>query len=98
MRTIGRHWNREDARRGDFAAMCDYCGVMWPRKELRRDAAGMLACRDEGQGRDAVTLARESAAAASRPARQPTTDSAGSDSTTNDTVAVHITSSDGFYL
>ena len=36
--------------------MCDYCGVLWRRSQLRRDGAGHLVCPDEGDGRDSVTL------------------------------------------
>lgn len=57
MRTISRHWP-QTAPRGDYQAMCDYCGVQWRRSELRRDAAGKLACPDDQPGRDEVTLSR----------------------------------------
>ncbi len=57
MRTIGRHWP-SSAPRGDYPAYCDYCGVKWRRSLLKRDAAGLFRCPDEGNGRDAVTLAQ----------------------------------------
>lgn len=66
MRTIGRHWPSK-APRGDFQALCDYCGVMWRRSQLKRDRAGMLACPDDAKGKDGVTLAQENAAQAGQP-------------------------------
>jgi hypothetical protein len=37
---------------GDPTAVCDYCGVVWYRSELRRDASGLLVCpQDEGGDR-----------------------------------------------
>lgn len=36
--------------------MCDHCGVMWRRSQLRRDAAGSLTCPDEGPGLSGVAL------------------------------------------
>ena len=63
MRTIGRRWPRK-APKGDYVAMCDYCGVNWRRSKLIRDRAGYLVCPDDRGGRDAVTLAEEAAAAA----------------------------------
>lgn len=57
MRTIGRHWPK-DAPRGDYQCRCDYCGVTWRRSQLRRDAAGLLACPDDSPGLDVVTLSR----------------------------------------
>lgn len=44
--------------------MCDYCGVMWRRSQMRKDRAGLLACPDDVKGRDTVTLAEGNAAAA----------------------------------
>lgn len=66
MKTIGRHWSKK-APRGDFQAMCDYCGVQWRRSELRRDRSGMLACPDDVRGKDGVTLSEENALAAAQP-------------------------------
>lgn len=66
MRTIGKHWP-SDAPRGDYQEMCDYCGVMWRRSQLRKDGAGRLVCPDEGSGLDATTLNKLNAAARRRP-------------------------------
>lgn len=66
MRTIGRHWSKK-APRGDFQAICDYCGVQWRRSQLVRDRAGLLACPDDQRGKDAVTLSQENALAAGEP-------------------------------
>lgn len=63
MKTIPRNWPRKP---GDYPAMCDYCGVMWPRSKLWRDRAGNLVCPQEGLGADAVTLAMENAQGARR--------------------------------
>ena len=63
MRTIGRRWPRR-APKGDFVAMCDYCGANWRRSLMKRDRSGYLACPDDQGGRDAVTLAEEAADAA----------------------------------
>lgn len=46
--------------------MCDYCGIMWRRSQLRMDATGRLVCPDEGDGADAVTLAEENVAMATQ--------------------------------
>lgn len=48
--------------RGERRVACDYCGCVYYRSSLRRDASGFLACPDE-TGRDAVTLDRANAAA-----------------------------------
>lgn len=63
MRTIGRKWT---GSRGDYQAMCDYCGVQWRRDQLRRDASGKLACPDDQRGRDEVTLSNLNAARTTR--------------------------------
>lgn len=42
--------------RGDFAANCDDCGVLWLRSELEKKGDGLLYCPDCIDGRDAVTL------------------------------------------
>jgi hypothetical protein len=62
MRTIGRKYN--GGVRGDWAAECDYCGATWHRSRMVRDASGFLACPDDQDGKDSVTLARENAASA----------------------------------
>lgn len=62
--TLKRNWGRSAAH-GDFQAMCDYCGVMWPRSRLYRDGSGLLVCPHEGLGKDLVTLSEENARAAS---------------------------------
>lgn len=62
MRTIGRRWPKR-APKGDFVAMCDYCGANWRRSQLIKDRAGYLVCPDDQGGRDAVTLSEEAAAA-----------------------------------
>jgi len=59
MRTIGRSFTGSTP---DYATDCDYCGVKWHRSELKLDAAGLLACPDDAEGRVAVDLDRENAA------------------------------------
>lgn len=54
MRTIGH--KHQGVGRGDFAARCSYCGTYWLRSSLRRDAAGLLYCPQEGTGLDSVAL------------------------------------------
>lgn len=54
-RTIGKHWPKS-AEFCDYTAKCDYCDVLFRRSQLRRDGAGFLACPDEGDGLDRVTL------------------------------------------
>ncbi len=41
--------------------MCSYCGVQWRRSQLRRDAAGNLACPDDAPGLDVVSLSEGNA-------------------------------------
>ena len=60
--TIRRKWSKSP--KGDYQAMCDYCGVMWRRSKLWRDASGLLVCPDEGNGRSAVLLSNLEAQAA----------------------------------
>lgn len=60
MRTVGRRVDRGTRS----VALCDYCGTRWPREKLYRDGAGLLTCPQEGRGRDAVTLTKDSVAAA----------------------------------
>ena len=43
---------------GEYSTTCDYCGCEWYRSDLRRDASGFLACPDDQDGRDTVTLQR----------------------------------------
>jgi hypothetical protein len=66
MSTIGDHWP-SDAPRGDRPAMCDYCGVYWPRSQLRKDAEGKWACPDEGDGLTMTELDMENLARMRRP-------------------------------
>lgn len=63
MRTISRH-RPSRSPPGDTRKLCSYCGAAWYRSQLRRDAAGLLACPDEYPGRDAVTLSEGNAALA----------------------------------
>ncbi len=65
MRTISHHRPRNSPR-GDTTAICDYCGVQWYRSALRKDRAGNLACPDDVDGLDRVTLSEGNAAAAAR--------------------------------
>jgi hypothetical protein len=53
--TIGRKRSHRSPP-GDTKRLCDYCGIAWYRSQLRRDAAGLLACPDDQRGRDVVTL------------------------------------------
>lgn len=59
-RTIGRRWPGKRPA-GDYTAECAYCGTPWRRSQLRMDGSGNLVCRLEGEGRDAVTQARDEA-------------------------------------
>ncbi len=54
MRTCGRHIRHGERSR----AICDRCGALWDRRQLRIDGEGMLVCPDEGWGRDGATLTR----------------------------------------
>lgn len=65
MPTIGRKRPKRSPR-GDVTSMCDICGIAYLRSELVRDGAGKLKCKDEGSGRDAVTLSRLTAQNAAR--------------------------------
>jgi hypothetical protein len=42
--------------------MCDYCGAAWPRRQLRKDGMGLLACPQEGDGPDLRTRQRQTRA------------------------------------
>jgi hypothetical protein len=59
--SFGKH-RPSDSPRGDTQRACSYCGVYWLRSKLRRDAAGLLACPDDQDGLDAVTLTEGNAA------------------------------------
>jgi len=57
--------------RGDFQAMCDYCGSVFYRSALVRKEGGFLACRkDCAKGRDEVTLSRLNAEHAAQVLKQ----------------------------
>jgi len=60
MRTIGRHWP-SSAPLWDVQSICDYCGVVWRKSQLRRDGAHLLAYRYCSTGGDIVTLSQENA-------------------------------------
>lgn len=60
MRTVGRRI--KNGQRS--VALCDYCGARFDRRDLVRDASGLLRCPQEGDGRDAVTLNEANVAAA----------------------------------
>ena len=51
--TIWRHWPRR--MRGDFAWMCSYCGMAYPRSQLKVDGAGLWVCKED-EGGDVVSL------------------------------------------
>jgi hypothetical protein len=67
MRTIGRRLPA--GSRGDRTETCDICGVKWLRSKLRRDGSGRLACPDDFDHNDEVTLDRENAALAAEEPR-----------------------------
>jgi hypothetical protein len=52
---ITRRWPKR-APKGDYAAECADCGVLWRRSELQPKGDGQLFCPDCIDGRDAVTL------------------------------------------
>lgn len=58
MRTMTRRYSPTPGPPGERRAMCAYCGIFWYRSQMRRDASGQLACPDDQQGRDQVTLNR----------------------------------------
>ena len=70
MRTCGYRLKSGERSR----AVCAYCGTRWDRRALYRDAAGLLTCPQEGRGRDAVTLTRDSVAQAKAWAQQKRTE------------------------
>jgi hypothetical protein len=45
--------------KGDYQAICSFCGQSWYRSQLFVDEAGNFVCPDEGEGLDSVALARE---------------------------------------
>lgn len=65
MRTVSRHRDPSSPH-GDVLRLCSYCGVLYYRSQLRRDAAGLLACPDELPGLDSVTLSEGNAELASQ--------------------------------
>lgn len=44
MQTIGRRYSGPSR---NWTDMCDYCGAMYHRSDLRLDADGLLRCSDE---------------------------------------------------
>lgn len=69
--TISRHLSDSDKR--GYTALCDYCGVLYMRRQLRRDGAGFLACPTDF-GPDQVTLNRTNQALARGGYRAPRKD------------------------
>ena len=63
MRTISTH--HSGSTRLGYPARCDYCGVRWPRRELKLDGGGRLACPDD-RGADATSLDKDNASKAKR--------------------------------
>ncbi len=55
MRTMPRNYSFP-APAGERRVACDYCGMTWYRSQMVRDTAGRLACPDDMDGRDEVTL------------------------------------------
>lgn len=65
-RRLGKNYPR-----GDFQAMCDYCGAVFYRSSLIRKEGGLLACRrDCAKGRDEVQLSRQNAEHAAQVLKQ----------------------------
>lgn len=59
-------------RKGDFKAMCDYCGAVFYRSSLVRKEGGLLACiKDCAKGRDEVQLSRMNAEYAAQILKYP---------------------------
>lgn len=48
MTTIGRQYVGPTR---NYAHVCDVCGVLWHRTELRRTPEGLLVCPDDSEGR-----------------------------------------------
>jgi len=80
MRTIGHRWP-SSAPQGDRSVFCDYCGVKWRRSQCTRDRAGRLACPDDREGKDEVTLSEENAAAAAQLRRSEVQEEGGRSTT-----------------
>lgn len=62
MSTIGR--NHVGPAR-TWAEECSYCGVMWLRTDMVRNADGYLACPDDREGRTAIEIDAQRASDAS---------------------------------
>jgi hypothetical protein len=60
MRTSGRRIRNGERERAE----CSYCGAVYDRRDLVREASGLLRCPTEGNGRDVVELTRDSVATA----------------------------------
>lgn len=60
MRTVGSRIRTGERRR----IICDYCGTLWDKRDLHRDAQGLWVCPQEGTGRDAITLTKANVASA----------------------------------
>lgn len=43
-------------RKGEHLSRCDVCGVMWLRSALKRGNDGLLRCKNDWDGRNALTL------------------------------------------
>lgn len=56
MQTIGRHFHGDS---GESIALCDYCGVLWYRSQLTRNADGRLHCQFCMQGRCLADIAAD---------------------------------------
>lgn len=69
MRTIPRRYPFP-APAGEHQVTCAYCGMKWYRSQCRRDASGYLACPDDQDGLDTVSLDRANAAGAAAPSWQ----------------------------
>ncbi len=60
-RTVGHHLPSDLPRGAAFTTTCDYCGFLYFRHQLRRDASGFLACEDD-YGGSVVELSEANAA------------------------------------
>jgi hypothetical protein len=74
--TIGKH-RPASLPRGDYVAVCSYCGQAWYRSQLIREESGRFACPDEGDGLDEVALAAEQIAWADQWTRRSDHDAPG---------------------
>lgn len=68
--TMPRRYGELPGPPGERRVACDYCGMTWYRSDLRRDPTGFLACPDDQQGRDVVTLDRANRAHLERALRR----------------------------